>query len=159
MRVMDAVKETIADVSSVSPSHSLWRRANAQNVSYCLFHGVHYPHHHSVDTPVCLPPRRRGYPVLLRAGITQQNNETSFRKSTVGHWSERPLTCKSCMMLPVHACSASTSARMSSSASAAATSSSESPPSSRWRRTSGRVPRRFSYATRLSPISCTRLVS
>ena len=35
MRVMDAVKETIADVSSVCPSrHSLWRRANDRNVSY-----------------------------------------------------------------------------------------------------------------------------
>ena len=37
MRVIDAVKETIAGVSS-----ALWRRANARNVSYCLFHDV-YP--------------------------------------------------------------------------------------------------------------------
>ena len=46
---------TIADVSSVSPSlgrHSLWRRANARNVNHCLFHGVHYLHQHTVDSPV-----------------------------------------------------------------------------------------------------------
>ena len=35
--------------------HLLWRRASARNVSYCLPHGVYYPHQHSVDTPVCLP--------------------------------------------------------------------------------------------------------
>ena len=40
-----------------------------RNVSYCLPHGVYYPHQHSVDTPLCLPPRRRSYLVLLRAGI------------------------------------------------------------------------------------------
>ena len=57
-----------ADVSSVSPS--LWRRDNARNVSYFLFHGVYYSLQHSVDTPVCLQPRRRSYLVLLRAGIT-----------------------------------------------------------------------------------------
>ena len=45
---MDAVKETIADVSSEG------LRASARNISCCLFHGVHYPHKHSVDTPVCL---------------------------------------------------------------------------------------------------------
>ena len=68
MRVMGAVKETIADVSSVSPSseranHSLWQWANARNVSYCLFHGAHYPHQHSVDTVVYLPPRPRSQPL------------------------------------------------------------------------------------------------
>ena len=52
MRVMDAVKGTIAGVSSVSPSPE--RRADARNVSYCLFHGVHYPHQHTVDSPVCV---------------------------------------------------------------------------------------------------------
>ena len=62
--VMDAVKDRyVADASSVSPS-SLWRRANDWNVSYCLLHGVFYPHQHSVDTPVCLPPHRRSYLVL-----------------------------------------------------------------------------------------------
>ena len=40
MRVMYAVKETIADVSSVSPSTAI----------KCLFHGVHCPHQHTVDT-------------------------------------------------------------------------------------------------------------
>ena len=62
--VMDAVKDRyVADASSVSPS-SLWRRANDWNVTYCLLHGVYYPHQHSVDTPVCLPPHRRSYLVL-----------------------------------------------------------------------------------------------
>ena len=49
MRVIDAVKETIDDVSSTSPSSE--RRASARNVSYCLLHGVYYPHQHTVDTP------------------------------------------------------------------------------------------------------------
>ena len=31
---------------------------------------LYYPHQHSVDTPVCLPPHQRSYLVLLRAGIT-----------------------------------------------------------------------------------------
>ena len=66
IRVMDVVKET--NVSSVSPSserirpfahHLLWWSADARNVSYYLFHGVHHPHQQTVDTPVCLPPRRR----------------------------------------------------------------------------------------------------
>ena len=61
MRVIDAVRET----------------------SYWLPHGVYYPHQHSVDTPVCLPPRRRSYLVLLRAGITLfvSHLETSCRGS------------------------------------------------------------------------------
>ena len=50
MRVMDTVRETIAGVSSASPSSE--QRASTRNVSYCLPHGVHYPHQHSVDTPV-----------------------------------------------------------------------------------------------------------
>ena len=70
MRVIDAIKETIADVSSVSPSSERMRRANTRNISYCLFHSVYYPHQHSVDTPVCLPLCRCSYLVLLRAGIT-----------------------------------------------------------------------------------------
>ena len=46
--VIDAVKDTVADVSSVSPSSermlSVVRsgRANAPSVSYCFFHGVYY---------------------------------------------------------------------------------------------------------------------
>ena len=71
MRVIDAVRETIADVSSASPSSEQKRRASTRNVSYCLPHGVYYPHQHSVDTPVCLPPHRRSHLVLLRAGITR----------------------------------------------------------------------------------------
>ena len=35
-------------------SHLLWRRVSVRNVSSCLPHGIHYPHQHSVDTPVCL---------------------------------------------------------------------------------------------------------
>ena len=37
-----------------------------------LFQGVHYPHQHSVDTPVCLPPRRRSYLVLWNHNLTIQ---------------------------------------------------------------------------------------
>ena len=63
MRAVDAVKETIADASSVSPSSERY----ARNVSYRLFHGVYFPHQRSVDTQgVCLPPRRRSYLVLLK---------------------------------------------------------------------------------------------
>ena len=60
MRVIDAVRETIADVSSASPLSErlglgflLWQRASARNVSYCFPHSIYYPHQHSVDTPVC----------------------------------------------------------------------------------------------------------
>ena len=44
---------TTAGVLSVSFSSKLYLRANAWNVGHCLFHGVHYPHQHTVDTPVC----------------------------------------------------------------------------------------------------------
>ena len=52
MRVIDAVKETIADVSIVSPS-SERRRANARNVSYVLvsFTASITSSEHSFDTP------------------------------------------------------------------------------------------------------------
>ena len=40
----------------------LWRRANARNVTYCLFHSVHCPHQNTVDTPVCL----HFHPLLFR---------------------------------------------------------------------------------------------
>ena len=63
-------KETIADVSSASPSSERmanWRRAN--------FTAFHYPHQHTVDTPVCLPPCRRSQPSSLKSwhytGITK----------------------------------------------------------------------------------------
>ena len=52
MRVTEAVKETIADFSSVS--RSLWRWANALETSVIVFHGVHYPHQHTDDTPLKL---------------------------------------------------------------------------------------------------------
>ena len=70
MRVIDAVRETIADVN------------------YCLLHSVHNPHQHSVDTPVCLPPRRCSYLVLLRAGITL-NRRLVFRSFRQTNQSER----------------------------------------------------------------------
>ena len=37
---------------SVGQTYFSGNLPNARNVSYCLFHGVHYPHQHSVDTPV-----------------------------------------------------------------------------------------------------------
>ena len=40
------------------------------------------PHQHSVDTPVCLPPRRRSYLVLLRAGITSSCDFCIIRRNT-----------------------------------------------------------------------------
>ena len=48
-----------------------WLRVGTRNVSYCLLHSVYYPHQHSVDSPVCLPPHWHSYLVLLRADITQ----------------------------------------------------------------------------------------
>ena len=68
--------------------HSLWRRANAQNISYCLFHCVYYLHQHSVDTPVCLPPCRCSYLVLLRTGITLSKSQSAphFILSSVRHF-------------------------------------------------------------------------
>ena len=56
MRVIDTVRETIADVLSASHSSeqspSSEPLASARNVSYCLPHGVYYPHQHLVDTPI-----------------------------------------------------------------------------------------------------------
>ena len=65
MRVMDAMKETIADVSSMGPSSERMTR----NVSCRLFHGIPYPHQHTVDTPVYLPPCRHSYLVPLFVGV------------------------------------------------------------------------------------------
>ena len=31
------------------------------------FTAFHYPHQHTVDTPVCLPPRRRSQPSSLKS--------------------------------------------------------------------------------------------
>ena len=64
---MGTVKETIDNSWQYSLVADALSRDNTQNVSYCLFHGVHYPHQHSVDTPVSLPLRRCSY---LVAGIT-----------------------------------------------------------------------------------------
>ena len=44
---------TTAGVLSVSFSSKLYLRASAWNVGHCLFHSVHYPHQHTVVTPVC----------------------------------------------------------------------------------------------------------
>ena len=55
MSVVDALKETIGDVSSVSPSSERMRGLWVQRASaHCLLHGVYYPHQHSIDTPVCI---------------------------------------------------------------------------------------------------------
>ena len=67
---MDAVKETIADVRSVCLRQSSGEWLTLQTSTQLFCHGVYYPHEHTVDTPVFLPPRRRSCPVLLRAGIT-----------------------------------------------------------------------------------------
>ena len=69
--VIDVVTETIAEVLSFSPSSEQINKIrsdeglNARNVSYCLLHGVHYPHQHSVATPVCLPPCQHSYRITL----------------------------------------------------------------------------------------------
>ena len=47
------MKETIADVSSASPDEGLALETSAI-VSFTAFH---YPHQHTVDTPVCQPPK------------------------------------------------------------------------------------------------------
>ena len=67
---MDAVKETIADVRSVCLRQSSGEWLTLETSTQLFCHGVYYPHQHTVDTPVCLPPRRRSCPVVLRAGIT-----------------------------------------------------------------------------------------
>ena len=36
-------------------------------VSIVSFTAFHYPHQHTVDTPVCLPPRRRSQPSSLKS--------------------------------------------------------------------------------------------
>ena len=37
------------------------------NVSIVSFTAFHYPHQHTVDTPVCLPPRRRSQPSSFKS--------------------------------------------------------------------------------------------
>ena len=59
MRVMDAVKETIADVSSVSPSIVRANDWNIMNESFALTLETSITLTNTVDTPVCLPPRQR----------------------------------------------------------------------------------------------------
>ena len=62
------MKETIADVSSASPSS----RANDEGLALetsaiVSFTAFHYPRQRTVDTPVCLPPRRRSQPSSLKS--------------------------------------------------------------------------------------------
>ena len=40
------------------------RRERDNSYSFTAFH---YPHQHTVDTPVCLPPRRRSQPSSLKS--------------------------------------------------------------------------------------------
>ena len=57
-------KKKKKDVSSVSPSHEGLALETSAIVSFTAFH---YPHQHTVDTPVCLPPRRRSQPSSLKS--------------------------------------------------------------------------------------------
>ena len=67
------MKETIADVSSASPSseRKLQIRSDEglalETSAIVSFTAFHYPHQHTVDTPVCLPPRRRSQPSSLKS--------------------------------------------------------------------------------------------
>ena len=65
------MKETIADVSSASPSSELALRSDEglalETSAIVSFTAFHYPHQHTVDTPVCLPPRRRSQPSSLKS--------------------------------------------------------------------------------------------
>ena len=47
-----AVQESVCDIATIAI------------VSFTAFH---YPHQHTVDTPVCLPPRRRSQPSSLKS--------------------------------------------------------------------------------------------
>ena len=51
------MKETIANDEGLALETSAI-------VSFTAFH---YPHQHTVDTPVCLPPRRRSQPSSLKS--------------------------------------------------------------------------------------------
>ena len=62
------MKETIADVSSASPSSERSDEGLALETSAIVsFTAFHYPHQHTVDTPVCLPQRRRSQPSSLKS--------------------------------------------------------------------------------------------
>ena len=83
MRVIDTVREALADVS-------LWRRASAQNVSYCLPQGVYYPDQHSVDTPVWTQTRR-----LRQTKCSLDSYNDSFMKTLLDNSSFRSWQPKS----------------------------------------------------------------
>ena len=77
------MKETIADVSSASPDEGLALEMSAI-VSFTAFH---YPHQHTVDTPVCLPPRRRSQPSSLKSWhYTKTITYNSFSKEDKGYF-------------------------------------------------------------------------
>ena len=65
------MKETIADVSSASPSSERMLSPDEglafETSAIVSFTAFHYPHQHTVDTPVCLPPRRRSQPSSLKS--------------------------------------------------------------------------------------------
>ena len=60
MRIMDAVKEAIAEFRALA----LRRFDEGLTLETSAIHGVHYPHQHTLHAPVCLPMRGR------RAGAT-----------------------------------------------------------------------------------------
>ena len=71
----------------------------ARNVSYCLFHGIHYPHQHSFDTLDSLP--RPQLPVLLRAIATLIAHDFEHGGGLVsaGNCSNLPETPHMCLQM------------------------------------------------------------
>ena len=61
------MKETIADVSSASPLIRSDEGLALETSAIGSFTAFHYPHQLTVDTPVCLPPRRRSQPSSLKS--------------------------------------------------------------------------------------------
>ena len=61
----------LADVSSASPSSERIIRSDEglalETSAIVSFTAFHYPYQHTVDTPVCLPPRRRSQPSSLKS--------------------------------------------------------------------------------------------
>ena len=125
MRVIDAVKETIADVSIHSPS-SERRRANARNVSYVLvsFTASITSSEHSVVTPTnkqtnkqtseCNEPDKRKELTELAttviswgsAGSGNQNQKTNKQTNKQtnregGDWEPAATSCRKLTLFPV----------------------------------------------------------
>ena len=101
------MKETTADVSSVSPSSEPFvirsdEGLSARNVSYWLFHGVHYPHQHSVDTLVCqIKLGQRGRPAISdKSWTARQQRYIKYKLSE--YWKAESVQINSRQLEPLN---------------------------------------------------------